>query len=133
MSEIIVFTNGCFDLLHPGHIKLLKEARSLGDCLYVGINSDDSVRRLKGQSRPFYNQNERREILASLRFVSGVIIFDEDTPELLIRRLRPNILVKGGDYKPEDVIGAQYAKKVVIIPLLKEYSTTEIIRRIKNV
>jgi D-beta-D-heptose 7-phosphate kinase/D-beta-D-heptose 1-phosphate adenosyltransferase len=132
-GEITVFTNGCFDLLHPGHLSLLRTAKNFGDTLWVGINSDDSVRRLKGPSRPIYNQNERQEILMSLRFVNRVFIFDEDTPEKLIKRLRPDILVKGGDYEIKNVVGRQYAKRVEIIPLLDGYSTTKLIERLKNV
>ena len=133
-EEIVVFTNGVFDLLHPGHIHLLEEARQMGTILYVGINSDASTKRLKGPSRPIYTQGEREYMLSSLKCINGgIFIFEEDTPEELIKMIKPDVLVKGGDYKIEDVVGRQYAKNVEIIPLLKEYSTTEILRRIKCV
>ena len=125
----VVFTNGCFDLLHYGHIKFLQEARKLGDMLIVGINSDDSVRGIKGKGRPIMKEDNRAEILAELRCVDDVMIFEEDTPLNLIKDIMPDVLVKGGDWKKEDVMGREYAKEVVIIPYLKGYSTTEIIKK----
>lgn len=132
----IVFTNGCFDLLHQGHLHLLTQCRELGDCLIVGLNSDKSVRRLKGSSRPVNNEEFRSNILASLFFVDAVVIFDEDTPERLIELLKPNILVKGGDWKKDEIVGAQFVEKnggkVVVIDLLKGHSTTDMIDIIKK-
>ncbi len=108
----IVFTNGCFDLLHVGHIRYLQEARNLGAFLFVGINSDASVRRLKGKDRPLQTEMDRAEILAALGCVDAVAIFSEDTPENIIEAVRPNILVKGGDWKPEQIIGSDFVKSI---------------------
>ena len=128
----IVFTNGCFDLLHPGHLEILERARQLGDFLFVGLNSDDSVERLKGPLRPVQPLDSRAAVLASLRSVDCVIPFSQDTPLELINRLLPDILVKGGDYTVEQVIGAQTVirngGRVEIIPLVKGYSTTALIK-----
>lgn len=121
-----VFTNGCFDVLHVGHIHLLKEAASLGNWLVVGINSDDSVRRLKGDTRPINNEKDRATILRALIYVNEVIIFNEDTPYKTIEMVKPDIIVKGGDYTEEQVIGNDLAK-VVIVPFLSGYSSTKII------
>lgn len=126
----VVFTNGCFDILHTGHTRYLNEARKLGDILIVGLNSDESVKRLKGESRPINHQNDRGELLAALSFVDYVCIFDEDTPENLIREVKPDILVKGGDYKIEDIVGREYAKEVRTINFVQGYSTTNIINKI---
>lgn len=126
----IVFTNGCFDLLHVGHIYSLEEAKRKGDKLIVGLNSDDSVRRLKGKGRPLIPQEDRARMLAALEFVDCVVIFNEDTPERLISLIRPDVLVKGGDYKIEDVVGREYAREVHIVPLFKGYSTTSLIKKI---
>ena len=115
-----VFTNGCFDILHRGHVEYLRQSKGLGDRLIVGLNSDSSVRRLKGDSRPINNQEDRAALLKALRFVDEVVIFDEDTPLELIKRLRPDIITKGGDYKTEDVVGNDLAE-VMIIPYLKQY------------
>ena len=133
--EITVFTNGCFDLIHPGHLDLLARARDLGDRLIVGINSDDSVRKIKGPGRPFMGQESRREILMALRVVDQVEIFDEPTPENLIRRINPNILVKGGDWKPDEIIGADFVTanggKVFSLPLKDGYSSSRIVETIR--
>ncbi|MCS7233100.1 MAG: bifunctional D-glycero-beta-D-manno-heptose-7-phosphate kinase/D-glycero-beta-D-manno-heptose 1-phosphate adenylyltransferase HldE [Synergistetes bacterium] len=126
----IVFTNGCFDLLHVGHIYSLEEAKKRGDKLIVGLNSDSSVRRLKGEGRPLVPQEDRARMLAALEFVDCVVIFDEDTPEKLISLIRPDVLVKGGDYKVEEVVGREYAREVHIVPLFKGYSTTSLVRKI---
>lgn len=130
----IVFTNGCFDLLHPGHINYLKKAKDLGDILVIGLNSDSSVRRLKGNKRPINNQKDRTMLLQSLSFVDYVITFSDDTPEKLIKTLSPNILVKGGDYKVADVAGASYVQQnqgeVKIIDFIDGYSSSSIIQRI---
>src|SRR4051812_23619174 len=105
-----VFTNGCFDILHPGHIDLLRRARKLGDRLVVGINSDESVRSIKGSGRPFMAQEDRKKLLESLRDVDQVIIFEELTPEQLIQSVRPDILVKGGDWGKDEIIGADFVR-----------------------
>jgi len=132
----IVFTNGCFDLLHPGHIYLLNSAKALGDRLIVGLNNDLSVRRLKGPTRPILDEKARAALLGSLETVDLVIIFDEDTPENLIRILKPDILVKGDDYKMDEVIGKEivesYGGKIHLIPILKDYSTTKITQSVLN-
>lgn len=130
------FTNGCFDLLHPGHIALLKQARAACDVLVVGLNSDDSVKRLKGESRPVQNETARATVLASLGCVDLVVIFGEDTPETLIRALRPDVLVKGADYTIATVVGADfvqsYGGKVVLADLVQGQSTTNTIKRMKG-
>ena len=127
----IIFTNGCFDLLHAGHVAYLQSARKLGDLLIVGLNSDASVRRLKGRERPINNQEERALVLASLACVSFVIIFEDDTPTRLIEELRPDILVKGADYEGKEIAGAQYAKSLRLIELRPNCSTTSMVGRIK--
>ncbi len=132
----IIFTNGCFDLLHPGHTAYLKEARVLGDKLIVAINSDSSVERLKGAGRPVYTLNDRVKMLTSLSCVDLVVPFETETPQLLIEKIKPDILVKGGDYKIENIIGAKFVINsggmVKILTFEKGYSTTEIIKKIKN-
>jgi len=133
-GQKIVFTNGCFDILHYGHVSYLAEAKDLGDKLIIGLNSDASVRRLKGETRPVNGQNERAVLLASLSFVDAVVIFEEDTPENLIKSIRPDILVKGGDYTIETIVGANFVQSyggfVRIIPLVENFSTTKIIKRL---
>ncbi len=135
-KETLVFTNGCFDILHAGHIRYLQEARALGDRLIVGINSDASVRRLKGEGRPVNTAEDRALMLKALACVDEVYVFDEDTPLELIKKIRPDIIVKGGDYKPEEVVGRDFAEiyggRVEIIPFTEGKSTTSIIDRIKN-
>lgn len=131
-GEKVVFTNGCFDILHRGHITYLQQAASLGDHLIIGLNSDASVRRLKGEERPVNNESDRSFMLAALRCVDEVVLFGEDTPEELLRVLQPDILVKGGDYKPEEVAGRQYAGRVEILPFVDGYSTTHMIERIRD-
>jgi len=132
-GEKVVFTNGCFDIIHSGHVKYLSESSKLGDILVVGLNSDDSVKRLKGSSRPVNNQNDRAEVLSALKSVDFVCIFDEDTPFDLISILKPDIITKGGDYKPDEVIGADiissYGGKVVIIDFVEGKSTSRIIEQ----
>ncbi len=125
-----VFTNGCFDVLHLGHIELLKYCASLGE-VTVGLNSDQSVRRLKGPTRPLNSEQARKEILKSLRYVSEVIVFDEDTPRELIRRLKPDLIVKGGDYKPEEVVGNEFCE-VRIFNTIQGYSSTRFIEIISS-
>lgn len=131
VQETVVFTNGCFDILHPGHIEYLKKSKTLGDRLVVGLNSDSSVKRLKGNSRPFNNETHRKMMLESLAFVDEVIIFDEDTPYDLIYKLKPDIITKGGDYEEKQVVGHDIAK-VVILPLVDNHSTTNIINRLRE-
>lgn len=132
----LVFTNGVFDLLHPGHIDVLTGARAQGDLLVVGVNSDDSVRRLgKGPARPVRSEAERAYVLAGLAAVDVVVVFDEDTPLELVRALQPDVIVKGGDYAPDTVVGAEVVRarggRVVIIPLTAGQSTTSIIQRLR--
>lgn len=122
----IVFTNGCFDVLHQGHRKLLKEAKALGDILVVGLNSDTSISRLKGAERPINGVAQRIDVLSALPDVDAVIVFEEDTPLELLQELRPNVLVKGGDYQPKEVVGKDEVDEVVIIPLVEGISTTKI-------
>lgn len=128
----IVFTNGCFDILHIGHIECLKKAKDLGDILVIGINSDSSIKRLKGDKRPINNLNDRMTFLSYLSFVDFIIPFEEDTPYALIKELKPDILVKGGDYKASDVIGFDIAKETVIIPYVQGKSTTNILNILKH-
>ena len=128
----VVFTNGCFDILHTGHVTYLNEAKRQGDILIVGVNSDKSVKKLKGETRPINSENDRAFVLDGLKAVDYTVIFNEDTPEELIACLKPSIHVKGGDYKKEDVIGREYAKDVKILPFVKGYSTTGIISHIQK-
>jgi D-beta-D-heptose 7-phosphate kinase/D-beta-D-heptose 1-phosphate adenosyltransferase len=131
-NEKVVFTNGCFDVFHAGHLDSLVGAKNLGDRLIVGLNSDDSVRRLKGSSRPINDERARARVLEALSIVDCVVIFDEDTPEKLLSFLTPDVIAKGGDYAPEQVAGREYAKEVVILPILGGYSTTGILRRMDD-
>jgi len=132
----VVFTNGCFDLLHPGHVSYLREARSLGDALVVGLNSDASVRRLKGPSRPVVPEKDRATMLTALESVDAVILFGEDTPVRLLRDLKPAVYVKGGDYRIEDLpeakVAADIETEIRIIPFEPGYSTSALIERIKS-
>lgn len=132
----VVFTNGVFDLLHPGHIDVLRGARLYGDALVVGLNSDASVRRLKGPERPVRSEAERAFVLAALETVDAVVIFEEDTPLELVRRLAPDVIVKGGDYTPDSVVGARDVRarggECVIIPLTPGQSTTAIIEKLRD-
>ncbi len=127
----IVFTNGCFDILHRGHVKYLKESRSLGDVLIVGLNSDDSVRRLKGAARPINCQEDRAYVLAGLKSVDFVVIFDEDTPRDLIKLIVPDVLTKGADYKGKEVAGREFARELRLIDFEVGYSTTKIVERLQ--
>ena len=133
-TKKVVFTNGCFDVLHVGHIHVLRESARLGGYLIVGLNSDASIKRNKGTSRPINNQEDRAEVLRCLNFVDEVIIFDEDTPENLIKKINPEILTKGGDYEKENIVGADYVQslggKVRIIPYLPGKSSSLIIQKI---
>jgi D-beta-D-heptose 7-phosphate kinase/D-beta-D-heptose 1-phosphate adenosyltransferase len=130
----VVFTNGCFDLLHPGHIRLLHQARTFGDRLIIGLNSDSSVRRLKGELRPILSEQDRAAILNALDCVDMVVLFDEDTPLELIKNLRPDVLVKGSDYTLEGVVGREivesYGGEVRLVQLLEGYSTTGLAKKV---
>jgi rfaE bifunctional protein nucleotidyltransferase chain/domain len=129
-----VFTNGCFDLLHPGHIRLLEQARGLGDVLVVGLNSDRSLRELKGAGRPLVPEGERAEVLAALAAVDAVTIFDEATPQALVAALLPDVLVKGGDWGPDEIVGRAEVEgaggRVVTLPYIEGYSTSALIEKI---
>ncbi len=127
----VIFTNGCFDILHAGHVSYLNKARELGDILIVGLNSDSSVKKLKGQTRPINNENDRAIILSGLRAVDYVVIFEEDTPYELIKIIKPDVLVKGADYKNKEVVGSDLVKKVELINFLEGRSTTNIIKKIE--
>lgn len=135
-NKKIVFTNGCFDLLHIGHVKYLKEAKSKGDFLIVGINSDESVKRLKGPTRPIQNENDRSEILAALESVDATVIFTEDTPENLIKMVHPDVLVKGGDWKIHQIVGGEfvqgYGGQVLSLMFIDGKSTTSIVSKIEK-
>lgn len=134
--EKTVFTNGCFDILHPGHVDLLERARKLGTRLVVGINSDESVRRIKGPGRPFTSESDRKVILSALRPVDDVVVFDEPTPERLIRELKPDVLVKGGDWSVSEIIGADIVLanggEVLSLPLKGKYSSSKVVESIKS-
>ena len=127
----IIFTNGCFDIIHRGHVELLKFCKTLGDKVIVGINSDKSIKTNKGDKRPINNQSDRLSILESIRYVDEVIIFDETTPHEIIKRIKPDVIVKGGDYLPEEVIGKDLAE-VIIFNFIDGYSTTNIVKSISN-
>ncbi len=131
-----MFTNGCFDILHPGHVDLLRRARALGDLLVVGVNDDDSVRRLKGEKRPVNDLHARASVLGGLAAVDYVVAFPEDTPEEVIRLTRPDVLVKGEDWKDKGVVGREFVEsnggEVVLLPLVEGHSTTSVIERINE-
>ena len=131
LNNKIVFTNGCFDILHRGHIEYLSQARDKGAVLIIGLNSDASVKRIKGEGRPVQDEMTRALVLASLRIVDAVVLFDEDTPYELIKFVQPDVLVKGGDYTEETIVGADIVKanggEVVVIPLVEGYSTSKIL------
>ncbi len=135
-SNRIVFTNGCFDILHVGHVEYLQKAKELGDVLIVAVNDDDSVRRLKGGNRPVNTLQDRMQVLAGLSCVDYVVSFSEDTPYELIKKIRPGILVKGEDYKNKEVVGTDivesYGGRVVLLPFVQGHSTTHIIEKIKD-
>lgn len=134
--QIVVFTNGCFDIIHPGHIDLLQRAKALGTKLIVGINSDESVKRIKGDPRPFLNQTDRKSILLGLSSVDEVLIFDEPTPQEIIEKVKPDVLVKGGDWQIKEIIGAEFVLenggKVFSLPLKEGYSSSSIVEKIKS-
>lgn len=132
-SDTVVFTNGCFDLLHRGHVEYLTAARQLGDRLVLGLNTDASVSRLKGPGRPVTPEQDRATVLAGLAAVDAITFFDEDTPRNLIATLLPDVLVKGGDYRPDDIVGKTEVEaaggKVIVLPYLEGRSTTDILQR----
>ena len=132
----VAFTNGCFDLLHRGHVHVLREARACADLLIVGINSDQSVKQIKGPTRPVLPESDRCKLLAAMEMVDFVVLFNEPDPGNLISAIRPDVLVKGGDWNTEKIIGAELVEeaggRVVVVPYIKGFSTTEIIERIKN-
>lgn len=136
LGDRIVFTNGCFDILHRGHIHLLLSCNTFGDRVIVGLNSDASVKRLKGDSRPVNDQTARAILLAAIEFVDAIVIFKEDTPENIIHFIQPDVLVKGGDWKKEDIVGSEFVESygggVETVPYLKGFSTTEIIAKSKK-
>jgi len=135
-NKKIVFTNGCFDILHSGHVQYLEEAKELGDILILGLNSDSSVKRLKGNDRPINNEIERATVLSALCTISHIVIFKEDTPYKLINHIKPDILVKGGDWKPEDIVGSDivssYNGEVKSLSFVDGKSTTDIINKLKE-
>lgn len=135
-GQTIVFTNGCFDLLHRGHVHVLRQAKAAGDLLIVGINSDVSVKSIKGATRPILPELDRVELIAAMEMVNYVVLFDEPDPYRLIDAVKPNVLAKGGDWSGENIIGADIVERnggrVTVIPYLKGYSTTEIIERIRK-
>ncbi len=135
-KKSLVFTNGCFDILHLGHIDYLAQAADFGDVLIVGLNTDSSVRNIKGPNRPVNSQNARAALLASLFFVDAVVMFDKDTPYELIKEVQPDFLIKGSDYKEEDIVGNDIVRskngRVIAVDLLKGYSTTNIIRKLTS-
>ncbi|OED34747.1 glycerol-3-phosphate cytidylyltransferase [PVC group bacterium (ex Bugula neritina AB1)] len=135
-SKKLVFTNGCFDILHVGHVRYLEEARTYGDFLLIGLNSDLSVKRLKGDERPFISQDDRAELLMALKCVDKVVIFDEETPLNLIRMLKPDVLVKGADYKMDEIVGAKdmisWGGEVKNLSFVDGYSTTSLVDKIQN-
>jgi len=127
----LVFTNGCFDVLHRGHLELLKHCKDIG-YVVVGLNSDSSVKENKGENRPFFSQKDRKFALKSLKYVDEVVIFDEKTPYNIIKQIRPDYLVKGGDYKAEDIIGAEFSKNVLIFNYVSGYSTTLVLQGVEK-
>lgn len=137
LNKKIVFTNGCFDLIHQGHVEYLAKASELGDVLVVGLNTDDSVKRIKGKNRPVNDENARANVLASMVFVDGVFFFDEDTPYELIKRVKPHILVKGADYNEEDIVGYDIVKayngEIKTLDLVNGYSTSNLIDKLKQI
>ncbi len=134
-GQKVVFTNGCFDLLHPGHVQYLNDAKALGDKLIIGLNADASISRLKGDSRPINMLVDRAAMLMGLKSVDAVVAFEEDTPQKLIAMLLPDVLVKGGDYAVDDIVGAKEVRnaggEVIVVPFLEGYSSSKLIERIK--
>lgn len=135
-NQKVVFTNGCFDILHKGHVEYLAKAASLGDVLIVGLNTDKSVKQIKGEDRPVQDEEARAMVLASLRLVTNVVLFDDETPYELIKYIKPDVLVKGADYKEDDIVGADIVKakggEIFSVELTEGYSTSDLIKKIKN-
>lgn len=131
-NKKIVFTNGCFDLIHPGHIKILTSAKKKGDVLIVGLNSDRSIKAIKGKNRPILNQKARVQILSAITPVDYLIIFDQKTPYQIIKKIKPTIIVKGQDWPKDKIIGREFANKLISVKLTAGYSTTKIIEKIKK-
>jgi len=131
-GQKIVFTNGCFDILHKGHVAYLQAAKDLGDKLVLGLNSDQSVQKLKGPKRPLNNQEDRAFVLAGLESIDYIVVFYEETPHELLAEVRPDILVKGGDYKVEEVVGREFASQTILIDFVEGYSTTKTISKMKS-
>ena len=136
LGDTVVFTNGCFDILHVGHVTVLAHCRELGQHVVVGLNSDASVKKLKGESRPINQQANRALVLAALESVDAVVVFEEETPLKLIEEVKPNVLVKGGDYQQHQIVGADFVNanrgKVVMVPFIEGESTTDILERLQN-
>ncbi len=132
-NKKVVFTNGCFDIIHHAHIKLLKFAKSKGDILVVGLNSDESIKKIKGKSRPINNIIDRASLLNELDFIDYIIIFEEETPLNIIEKLRPEILIKGGDYKDKKIIGFEYVKEILLYNYIENTSSTNIIKKILGI
>ena len=132
-SDNIVFTNGCFDILHSAHIELLKFSKKQGDILVVGLNSDDSIKRLKGETRPINDIQERSKILSLFDFIDYIIIFSDDTPLIVIKTLKPDILIKGSDYSKDSIIGKEYVKNIILFEFIENKSSTRVINKIKNI
>jgi rfaE bifunctional protein nucleotidyltransferase chain/domain len=135
-GDKIVFTNGCFDLVHRGHVEVLANTADLGDRLIIGLNSDVSIQKIKGKNRPIIDENSRAILLASLQFVDAIVLFSEDTPKQLIETILPNVLAKGGDYKVEEIAGhevvLQNGGEVILVPFIDGFSTTNIVDKIKQ-
>ena len=135
-NQKVVFTNGCFDILHRGHIEYLAQAANHGDVLIIGVNTDSSVKRIKGETRPLQDEYARAILLASLSFVTAVVLFDDDTPYNLIKRIQPDVLIKGSDYSIKDIVGSDIVMakrgKVITIDFIEGYSTTSIIEKLKK-
>ncbi|MFA5007720.1 MAG: adenylyltransferase/cytidyltransferase family protein [Candidatus Omnitrophota bacterium] len=131
-NKRVVFTNGCFDIIHPGHIKILRDAKNKGDVLIVGLNSDSSIKRIKGHSRPVMDEKARSKVLEAIELVNFIVIFNEDTPYEVIKELRPDYLVKGEDWKADKIIGREFVKKIFRIKFYPGYSTSGIIQKIRN-
>lgn len=128
-GKTIAFTNGCFDILHAGHVSILEFSKNQADILVLGINSDASVKRLKGPTRPINREEDRALVCASLQAVDAVVLFEQDTPYELIKAIKPDVLIKGADYKEENVVGREFAKKVALFPILEGRSTTNTIKK----
>lgn len=132
-GQRVVFTNGCFDLLHAGHVDLLEQAKSFGDILIVALNTDASVRRIKGAQRPIVSENDRARLIAALQAVDWVTFFNEETPAGILQEIQPDVLVKGGDYRKEEIVGFDIVPEIKVVPLVPGQSTSEIIEKIRRI